>query len=70
VVVARLDGIKVAEETGSLPENVNYAISGAALLAFLDAEGIGVPRRPAGADLDDGVPDAMQRAVIPVICRG
>ena len=44
VVVARLDGLKVVEQTGSLPENINYAVSGPALLAFLADEGVSLPR--------------------------
>ena len=36
VVVARLDGIKMAKKTGFLTENVNYAVKGSQLLAFLE----------------------------------
>jgi hypothetical protein len=40
VVVAKLDAIKIAKVTGSLPENVNFAISEGAVRAFLDAHGV------------------------------
>ncbi len=40
VVVARLDAIKLAKRTGRLPQNVNFAISGATARKFLDAHKI------------------------------
>lgn len=36
VVSARLDAIKIAKATGSLSENVNFAIKSAVLRTFLD----------------------------------
>ena len=39
-VVSQLDALKVARATGSLPQNVNFAVSAATVRAFLDAEGI------------------------------
>ena len=56
VVVARLDGLKVAEQTGTL--------------AFLGAEGVSMPRLGGALPaIEDGIPNAMQQAVVPVICR-
>lgn len=40
VVVARLDAVKTARATGSLPQNVNFAVSAGTARAFLDAEGV------------------------------
>ncbi len=40
VVVARLDGLKLAHRTGQLPQNVSFAISGATARAFLDVHKI------------------------------
>ncbi len=34
VVVARLNALKLAERTGQLPQNVNFAISGKAARAW------------------------------------
>lgn len=71
VVVARLDPLKVAEATGSPPENVNYAVEGAALLAFLAAQGVALPPPVlAIEDVEEGLPQALQDAVIPVVCLG
>ena len=40
VVVGKLDAIKIASSVGSLPENVNFAISEGTARAFLDAHSI------------------------------
>ncbi len=40
VIVAKLDAIKIAEAIGSLPENVNFAISEGTARAFLDAHDV------------------------------
>jgi S1-C subfamily serine protease len=70
VVVARLNKQFIAEATGTLPENINYAVTGQELLAFLDTEGVSLPRsNPREAfDLDEGIPEGMQRAVVPILC--
>ena len=39
VVVGKLDALKVAEKTGDIPQNVNFAITLNALKAFLEANG-------------------------------
>jgi S1-C subfamily serine protease len=70
VVIARLDALKVAERTGSLPENINYAVAEPALLAFLNEQGVSLPSAEGEApDFEDGIPEAMQQAVVPVICH-
>ena len=40
VVVAKLDAIRIARNTGDIPQNVNFAISAGATRAFLDAEDV------------------------------
>lgn len=40
VVVSKLDALKVAEITGDLPQNVNFAISGTVVRAFLEGQGV------------------------------
>jgi hypothetical protein len=40
VVVAKLDAVAVANETGDLPQNVNFAVSPAMLQAFLSDYGV------------------------------
>lgn len=71
VVVARLDHLKVVEEMGALPENVNFAVTGAAARGFLDEQGVALPPPAmAVADVEDGLPPLLQQAVIPVLCLG
>ena len=71
VVVATIDKLQMAESFGTIPENISFAVSGAELADFLDAEGVPHPdgvRRPLEAD--GAVPEATQAAVVPVICWG
>ncbi len=71
VVVATIDKLRMAEAFGALPENIGFAVTGAELTAFLDAEAVLYPtgaRRPLPPD--GGVPDDMQAAVVPVLCWG
>lgn len=53
VVAGKLDDAVVAEQTGGLPQNVNFAVSGPIIQSFLDENGVrspaplGVPPLPA-----------------------
>jgi hypothetical protein len=68
VVVARIDALRVAEATGDLPENINYAVTGRELPAFLEAEGVSLPRQAVEpVDFDSGIPESLQRAVVPIL---
>jgi S1-C subfamily serine protease len=40
VVVAKLDALKVAEVTGDIPQNVNFAINASVARIFLDAQSV------------------------------
>lgn len=40
IVVAKLDAMKVAELTGDIPQNVNFAIKDTVVRSFLDAKGV------------------------------
>jgi hypothetical protein len=40
VVVGKLDALKVAKITGDIPQNVNFAIHGAIVRAFLETNGV------------------------------
>ncbi len=69
VVSARLSQSFVSEQTGSLPQNVNYATSLGELRRFLEEASIFYPRgEPQSFDMDEGVPQDMQDAVVPVFC--
>ena len=70
LVVARLSEDFIVEATGTLPQNVNYALAEHELAAFLaDA---GVDSQPGGLgrfEIDEGAPAGFESAVVPVICE-
>lgn len=70
LVVARLSEDFIVEETGSLPQNVNYALGEAALIDFLADHGLS-PRSGGLSpfDLDEGAPDDFSAAIVPIVCH-
>jgi S1-C subfamily serine protease len=46
VVVSKLDVLQVAEATGDIPQNVNFAVHWAAVRSFLDEQGVRYRREP------------------------
>ena len=40
VVVSKLDAVKVAELTGDIPQNVNFAVKASILRSLLDSSGV------------------------------
>ena len=69
--MARLSEDFIVEETGSFPQNVNYALSERELAAFLADAGLAAPAAGGlgGFDTDEGVPDGFASAVVPVVCH-
>ncbi|MFO1143395.1 MAG: serine protease [Amaricoccus sp.] len=70
LVVARLSEDYIVEATGSLPQNINYALREDELADFLRRSGVaaadgGLDR----FDMDDGAPDGFEQAVVPILCR-
>ena len=52
VVQSKLNALRIAGATGDLPQNVNFAINGATLQSFLEANGVAFRAAPpAGAAL-------------------
>ncbi len=52
VVQSKLNALRIAGATGDLPQNVNFAINGATLQSFLEANGVAFRAAPpAGATL-------------------
>lgn len=69
VVVARLSEDFIAEATGTVPQNVNYAVTSAELVAFLRRNGAAsTPGGIAGYDLDAGAPPGIETAIVPLVC--
>ena len=40
IVVAKLDALRIVRLTGSLPENVNFALNSGVIRSFLNASGV------------------------------
>ena len=53
VIVAKLDALQVAELTGDIPQNVNFAIKAGVARAFLAAHGVDYETAPAEARFDN-----------------
>ncbi|MCB6179239.1 serine protease [Rhodobacter sp. Har01] len=69
VVVSRIDDLAVLEETGSLPQNMNFAVPSGPLLTFLAQNRISRPQGDgSGAEMSGEVPAGVAMAVIPLHC--
>ncbi|MCL4066560.1 trypsin-like peptidase domain-containing protein [Pseudomonas sp. GX19020] len=69
VVVSRVDDIAMLEETGTLPQNMNFAVPSGPLLTFLARERISRPQgEGVRGDLSAELPEAFAAAVVPVRC--
>jgi serine protease Do len=67
--VARIDDIIVLEETGTLPQNMNFAVTNSELNDFLARAQVTFPPADGqGFDLSKGVPDAVSASVVPLFC--
>jgi len=70
LVVARLSEDFIVEATGTLPQNVNYALAERELAAFLGEAGVAHPADGLGRfTIDDGAPVGFEAAVVPVLCE-
>jgi len=69
VVVSRMDDLAVLEETGTLPQNMNFAVPSGPLLTFLAQNRI---TRPQGdgtsGEMSGEVPQGVADAVVPLHC--
>ena len=51
VVTAKLNAVRTAQETGDVPQNVNFALKGAVVRSFLEIHGIDYSREPSVEEL-------------------
>lgn len=56
VVTAKLNAVRTAQETGDVPQNVNFALKGAVVRSFLEIHGIDYSRQPSDEAL---APEAL-----------
>ena len=69
VVVSRIDDMSIFDETGTLPQNMNFAVPPRPLVEFLQAAGVDFPTAPPQeVDIAKGLPDTMRDAVVPIFC--
>ena len=69
VVVSKLDAIAMAQATGDIPQNVNFAVGAGTARAFLDAEGVAYETAPSEkAHPPDEVAAAAKRFTVLVEC--
>ena len=69
VVVSRIDDMNIFDQTGTLPQNMNFAVPPKALIDFLDNTGVApVPSPHQDIDIARGLPDTMRDAVVPLFC--
>lgn len=70
VIVSKLDALAMAKETGSIPENINFAVQGSIARLFLEAQGVRVSERPSASTLATGdVVDGARTFTFQVECR-
>ena len=68
-VVAFLDPIVMAKETGSIPQNINFAIKTGIIREFLDGKGISYQSAPSTTKMDPAdVSEAGAKSVVLVEC--
>jgi uncharacterized protein len=69
VVSSKLNAIKVARITGDVPQNVNFAITGAAARAFLDAQGISYTTASSSRTLETAdIAETAKRFTVVIEC--
>lgn len=69
VVVSRIDDMSIFDQTGTLPQNMNFAVPPKALVDFLRRAGVvPVPSPHPDIDIGRGLPETMANAVVPLFC--
>lgn len=69
VVVARLSEDFIVDATGTIPQNVNYALGNRELLDFLERSGVALADGGLGFDMMRGAPVEIDKAIVPIICE-
>lgn len=69
VVVARVNDFEILKETGTLPQNMNFAVPNGPLTEFLHRSDVLFPvAENVNLDVSSGIPDAILSSVVPVLC--
>ena len=69
VVVSRLDDLAILEGTGTLPQNMNFAVPAGAVRSFLETAGVFFPQAAKlDFDISDGIPPEISGSVVAIQC--
>jgi len=69
VVVSRVNDLTILKETGTLPQNMNFAVRNRTLTEFLGRAQVMFPQEAgAGTPISAGLPEAMTQAVVAIYC--
>ncbi len=69
VVVSRLSEDYISRTTGSLPQNVNFAVQSQELTSFLSLHHLSAKSGGmAPFDMEEGAPSEMAETVVPIVC--
>lgn len=70
LVVARLSEGFIADATGTVPQNMNYAVTAGELAGFLERSGLSPATGGLGGfDMAAGAPAEIEQAIVPLLCR-
>lgn len=70
VVIAKLDALRIAKITGDIPQNVNFAIRGLVVQAFMEANDVSFEQARPGEELSVADIGAVAKnATIPILCK-
>ncbi len=70
VVIAKLDALRMVKISGDIPQNVNFAIRGSIVQAFLEANDVLFERVQPGEEMSVAdIADIAKKATIPILCK-
>lgn len=70
VVIAKLDALRLAKISGDIPQNVNFAIRGRVVQAFIEANDVFFEQARPGEEISVAdIGDVAKKATIPILCR-
>jgi len=69
IVTGKLNAIRIAEITGDIPQNVNFAIKTNSLRTFLTSNGIDLPKDKSGSEMEmPAIAELLSRSTAKVTC--
>jgi TPR repeat protein len=69
IVVAQLNALQIAQQTGNIPQNVNFALHSSIVRTFLDAHGVDYAAAPTGSGLQTSdIAERAKRYTVVVEC--